>query len=910
MEKTMGQKIKITNHQQVVSVSLCSNIDGFTEPHCIVSETPSELFQLMFLRLDEMTQKAGQNQKLKYKELSDKIENIQEKSFREKTMTTLERYVYQVPVVGFNSGKYDINLNINDFMKELIQRDPNIFSIKSGNTYKSLSTANFLFLDMSQYLPPNYDLDQYIKAFNPNGLKKSVFPYEFLDSYEKLDFDIHKLERKHFHSKLKNGGINLLQWDEFEKNRDKLGWKTLRDLLIHYNNLDVQPFLEAIINHKKFFYREVEIDMFKDGMSLPGLAEKVMFNYSLQDFETDYLNIKEPPNTNYSIPLSIDERLLGYMQQDEKTSRYNPEKFIQRDEVENIFHKHHGNCHYCWNPCKSIDWSLDRLDNSIGHNEGNCVLSCIQCNRQRSNTPYKIFYRKKALLRYDKDHPLIHLIDKENSEVYYKLKQNITGGASIVFHRYHEAEKTKIKRPVYRGHGKWEIGKEGKTVKQIVGFDANALYLWGIAQSMLCGVLKYQTYDEEEFDIDKFLENFHGMVEVDIHTLEHLKQYFSEFPLVFKNIEYDANEVMGDCIKELYSDQKEKRMTKKLISSFSGEKVLIKADRLRFMISKGMVVTKIHGFIKAEKGKIFEKFAQKVSDERRKGDIDPNHAIIAEMWKLIGNSAFGRTGMDKSKFRKTEYCDESKFYKKVSRPTFKDANQYGDVFEITSQYRKISLNMPIQVACSIYDDSKLKMSQFYYDFVDKYLSRDDYQYIQMDTDSSYMALTADFEDLIKPELIDEYKKDRINWFLRNDNVENYKYDKRVPGLFKPEFFGAGIVALASKTYFVKGFDKKESKYDRFYVRKDKFSCKAIQHKHNCSEITFDRYKSVLLENAISKVTNKGMRILNDKQVFDINSEVNQNRRMYGYEIEKVGLSGKYDKRVVLDDKVSTVPLDL
>ena len=45
---------------------------------------------------------------------------------------------------------------------------------------------------------------------------------------------------------------------------------------------------------------------------------------------------------------------------------------------------------------------------------------------------------------------------------------------------------------------------------------------------------------------------------------------------------------------------------------------------------------------------------EKVSDERRKGDIDTEHAIIAEMWKLVGNSAFGRTGMDKSKFSKTE----------------------------------------------------------------------------------------------------------------------------------------------------------------------------------------------------------------------------------------------------------------
>ena len=33
------------------------------------------------------------------------------------------------------------------------------------------------------------------------------------------------------------------------------------DLLKYYNNLDVKPFLEAVLNHRKFFY-DMNIDMF------------------------------------------------------------------------------------------------------------------------------------------------------------------------------------------------------------------------------------------------------------------------------------------------------------------------------------------------------------------------------------------------------------------------------------------------------------------------------------------------------------------------------------------------------------------------------------------------------------------------------------------------------------------------
>jgi len=64
--------------------------------------------------------------------------------------------------------------------------------------------------------------------------------------------------------------------------------------------------------------------------------------------------------------------------------------------------------------------------------------------------------------------------------------------------------------------------------------------------------------------------------------------------------------------------------------------------------------------------------------------------------------------------------------------------------------------MPLQIGCSVFDDSKLKMYQFYYDCIDKYIDRKDYQYITTDTDSAYMALAGDFNELIKPELRDNF----------------------------------------------------------------------------------------------------------------------------------------------------------
>ena len=109
---------------------------------------------------------------------------------------------------------------------------------------------------------------------------------------------------------------------------------------------------------------------------------------------------------------------------------------------------------------------------------------------------------------------------------------------------------------------------------------------------------------------------------------------------------------------------KKTRKTRKLISCFKAEKILIKSTRLKWMIQQGLRVTKIYGFIECTFNKPFVKFVEKVSNERRKGDINPDHSIVAEMWKLIGNSAFGRTGMNKNRFSNTTYGNEDNILNK------------------------------------------------------------------------------------------------------------------------------------------------------------------------------------------------------------------------------------------------------
>ena len=68
-----------------------------------------------------------------------------------------------------------------------------------------------------------------------------------------------------------------------------------------------------------------------------------------------------------------------------------------------------------------------------------------------------------------------HLFNPKNKDIYHLFKENIVGGPSIIFNRYHETGKTFIRN------------NPNKPCQKIIGYDANALYLWAIGQNFPAG---------------------------------------------------------------------------------------------------------------------------------------------------------------------------------------------------------------------------------------------------------------------------------------------------------------------------------------------------------------------------------------------------------------------------------------
>ena len=98
-----------------------------------------------------------------------------------------ERYVNTLPVFGFNSGKYDLNLIKSYLLHYLIhERDIQPTVIKKINHFASLKFFDVQFIDILKFFGGATSLDSFLKAYKTNETKGFI-PYEWTDSPEKLD---------------------------------------------------------------------------------------------------------------------------------------------------------------------------------------------------------------------------------------------------------------------------------------------------------------------------------------------------------------------------------------------------------------------------------------------------------------------------------------------------------------------------------------------------------------------------------------------------------------------------------------------------------------------------------------------------------------------------------------------------
>ena len=286
MNETQTEELTITSRHVPVSVAINDNLTN--EPSFFVYEEPENLTNIFMQDLMERQEKIAKEVNSLYPfpesgeiNESDESENLikAETHLPKKVRNLWKTWVNQVPVFGFNSGRYDINMIKEYFVKNLTRiSDVNVS--KKENSYMFLSTPKFKFLDIKSYLAPGLSYAAWCRAYGTEP-QKLVFPYEWFDSFDKLN---HKgpVKYEDFFSSLK-GGITISQeeYQNFCEEFHKRGCETMEDWLQEYNLADVTPFINALEKTREQYYPD-EIDLLKDAVSIPGISMTYVLNEALK----------------------------------------------------------------------------------------------------------------------------------------------------------------------------------------------------------------------------------------------------------------------------------------------------------------------------------------------------------------------------------------------------------------------------------------------------------------------------------------------------------------------------------------------------------------------------------------------------------------------------------------------------
>ena len=904
-----------------LSVSVASNVPGYEPAQCYITDGDSDkLVADMMVHLTAISdtaydallpsyvdvladldaRKHAREEETKEVEEEDEEEEAENGKKTVNPYKTLENqlqvWLHQLPVVGFNSGRYDLNAIKRFFVPLLIHNKAAV--IKRQNTYMCLSTDKLKFVDICNYLAPGVSYDKYLKAYGCE-LQKGHFPYEYMDDLQKLE-DRVLPPQSAFFSRLKNEGISNDDYARCQAVWRDNGMETLREYLIWYNNRDVTPFLDAI--SKQFaFYRDRDIDMFKDGISVPGLSLLHLFNDLPND--TNFVTFNR---TNSDLHKLVKDNIVG-----------GPAIIFHRYHEKNVTRIRGGG-----ETCRSI----------VGYDANALYLWAIM---QDMPTGWYTRRREENKFRPQQAQPYGQMA------IQWLTRESDRTGCTIR-HQGNGREKRIGKLPVdgwcaetrtaYQFHGCfWHGCPKCHTDPEETNPKNNKTMA-----TLLADTKKHTTYLRRHVKVVEMWEcdwkrerdppprqkwkmtqqqiiaavvdgTLFGMVECDVRVPEHLQDHFAEMQPIFKNTTVTRDDI-GPFMRQ-YAEEHDIMSTPRrmLVGSFHGIKLLLATPLLRWYLAHGLVVDRVYQVVDYEPNPCFQRFGESVSAARRAGDADPEKAIIADTMKLLGNSGYGKTVTNVDRHRDIKYCTEVGTSSHINNKRFRQLDVVTeDAYEVTSNKARVTYDLPLHIGFFVYQYAKLRMLQFYYDFIDRYVERPLYQYCEMDTDSAYIALAGDsIDDLVSAEHREHYFKHRSEWLPAeccDEHKEEYvntrlaertwtatepcclarkAFDKRTPGLFKIEWCGDGFIGLCSKTYYCFGST-------------DKCTTKGLNKRQNT--IDKDAFLSVLTNRRSGSGVNRGFRV-RDSSVMT-------------YIQERAALTYFYPKRKVLEDGLTTAPLDL
>jgi hypothetical protein len=159
------------------------------------------------------------------------------------------------------------------------------------------------------------------------------------------------------------------------------------------------PKKRVVTNDKKWEFEEEE------------LQSSQQLKYIMQMLDEKFHDTKQ----NRFIQSSFRQKLSSYRNQDMAKDRYSEEEFVKIDDVIELLQESSNICYYCREPVQVLyeyvrepkQWTLERIDNTKGHNKGNLMIACLGCNLGRRTMHQERYVFTKQL----------NLVKKNNEQI-------------------------------------------------------------------------------------------------------------------------------------------------------------------------------------------------------------------------------------------------------------------------------------------------------------------------------------------------------------------------------------------------------------------------------------------------------------------------------------------------------------
>lgn len=155
-----------------------------------------------------------------------------------------------------------------------------------------------------------------------------------------------------------------------------------------------------------------KVKQIRKNISLDEKNNPIETSYKAQIDIVNQIYLGTMINSHRKVISELRSKLNSYKSQDNKKGRYDVVSFITNEELYEKLVVSKLKCGYCRNEVKLIyyyvrddfQWTLDRIDNNLGHSSENTIVCCLKCNLQRRLIDSKKFdFTKKLRIKKEND---------------------------------------------------------------------------------------------------------------------------------------------------------------------------------------------------------------------------------------------------------------------------------------------------------------------------------------------------------------------------------------------------------------------------------------------------------------------------------------------------------------------------